>query len=591
MKRGPVFISCLLVIFGLILGAIPGEIGLTAAPLVPVCQIQGSGLTSPRVGQAVRTQGVVSADFDAASAKGFFIQTENCDANPATSDGVFVYLGERLDVVSVGDLVEVSGTVVEYYGFTEINVAPTGVQVLAQGQALPAAVELYPPFDDTQSRMYFESLEAMLVAVSLARVVGPTDGQEDTWVVRSDLGLPRVFQDDPAGIGEIICVGSDGNYEIQPAAKVGDQVQGLRGVLEFSLGTYRLWLLTAPTLIPAQNPLQEAEETPELGFTFGTFNLESLFDVVDDPEKDDDVLTSTEYHRKLEKLALAIHDGLGEPAFVGVQEAENAIVLNHLLAREEIEADYGVVWVDGPDTRGIDVALLYRHDQVTVLGYEQRQGCTALLDGLGPDGDRNVTDPHNAITCDTNGDGLLDGNRLFSRPPLVVELQVDLGEGTALPVWVLVNHFKSKREDSSTQAYTLPRRLQQAQFVAGLVSEIFAAHPGAAVIVLGDLNDYPNAQPLAILRQARLWNAMESVARASRYTYIYQGVSQVMDHVLVSSALAINWVAAQPAHLNADYPYIYRGQTGIVYRGSDHDPVGVQYRILPNRIYLPLVAR
>jgi hypothetical protein len=114
--------------------------------------------------------------------------------------------------------------------------------------------------------------------------------------------------------------------------------------------------------------------------------------------------------------------------FLGVQEAENAIVLNHLLAREEIEADYGVVWVDGLDTRGIDVALLYRHDQVTVLGYEQHQGCTALLDGLGPDGDRNVTDPHNAITCDTNGDSLLDGNRLFSRPPLVVELQVDLGE-------------------------------------------------------------------------------------------------------------------------------------------------------------------
>jgi len=121
------------------------EVGF-AASLVPVCQIQGSGLTSPRVKQAVRTQGVVTADFDAASAKGFFIQAENCDANPATSDGVFIYLGERLDVVSVGDLVEVSGTVVEYYGFTEINVAPSGVQVLAQGQVLPAAVELSPPY-------------------------------------------------------------------------------------------------------------------------------------------------------------------------------------------------------------------------------------------------------------------------------------------------------------------------------------------------------------------------------------------------------------------------------------------------------------
>ena len=82
--------------------------------------------------------------------KDFFLQSENCDANPVTLDGVFVYLGRRFDVVSVGDLVEVKGTLVEYYGFTEINVAPSDVQVLAQGQALPGAIELSPPFDDIQ---------------------------------------------------------------------------------------------------------------------------------------------------------------------------------------------------------------------------------------------------------------------------------------------------------------------------------------------------------------------------------------------------------------------------------------------------------
>ena len=50
---------------------------------------------------------------------------------PSLWMGFFVYLGRRFDVVSVGDLVEVNGTLVEYYGFTEINVAPSDVQVLA----------------------------------------------------------------------------------------------------------------------------------------------------------------------------------------------------------------------------------------------------------------------------------------------------------------------------------------------------------------------------------------------------------------------------------------------------------------------------
>ncbi|MBU1660626.1 MAG: hypothetical protein KKD28_04050, partial [Chloroflexi bacterium] len=472
-----------IVLVGLVLAAISigGEI-LAASP-VPICQIQGNGFSSPRYGQSLRTQGVVTADFDNTSTKGFFIQADNCDSNPSTSDGIFVYLDESIDIVSAGDFVEVSGTVAEYFGLTRLDAAPGAVQVISQGNPLPPGVDLQPPFDNEQARAYFESLEGMLVELADARVVGPTDSREDTWVIRSDLGLERVFQDDLAGTGEVICVSSGGHYEIQLSV-VGNQVLGLHGVLDFSLGVYRMQLLTEPASIPAPTSFSETSTASGLGFTFGTFNLNNLFDVVDDPDKDDSVLTSAEYQRKLDKLALTIRDGLGEPAFLAVQEAENEIVLNHLLARDEIEADYGVVWLDGPDTRSIDVALLYRPDQVTVLDFEQRQGCTTLVDGLGPDGDRNVQDPHNSVTCDTDSNGALDGNRLFSRPPLLVHLEAALSEGETLPLWVLVNHFKSKREDTSTQVYTLPRRLEQAQFVAALVDEILAAYPGAAVIVL-----------------------------------------------------------------------------------------------------------
>jgi predicted extracellular nuclease len=465
------------------------------------------------------------------------------------------------------------------------------VQVLSSDNILPTAVEISPPFDNSQACTYFESLEGMLVSVSDANVVSPTNSRDETWIIRSDLELERVFQDDPTGTGEVICLGANGHYEIDPPLKVGDQLLDILGVLEYSSGLYHVSLLAQPTQIPVSIYTPSPADSSGAAFTFGTFNLENLFDVVDDPAKDDPVLNATEYHRKLEKLALTIHELLGEPAFLAVQEAENEIVLNHLLARSEIEADYGVAWLDSPDGRGIDVALLYRHDQVTVLDFELWQGCTTLLDGLGPDGDRDVQDPHNEITCDSDGDGVLDGNRLFSRPPLVVHLEVELSDHELLPIWVVVNHWKSKREDTSSQTFTAPRRLEQAQFVAELVKEIEDAQPGAAVIVLGDLNAYIDSQPLAVLQQVGLWNAMTGIDRASRYTYIYQGVSQVLDHVLVNAPLAINRITAKSVHVNADFPYIYRGFESIFYRGSDHDPVVAAMRYWQNHAYLPVIKR
>ncbi len=363
-----------------------------------------------------------------ATIKGFFFQADNCDSNPATSDGVFVFLNEGIDLVSEGDPVEVSGIVAEYFGLTRIEASSVGVQVISPRQVLPAAVDLQPPFDNVQARIYFETLEGMLVELDDGCVVGPTDSQEDTWLVRSDLGLERVFHDDLAGTGELICVSADGHTELQPA-KVGDQVLGLQGVLDFSLGIYRVQLLAEPTQIPVTDSFLETIRNSRPAFTFGSLYLDNLFDVIDDPNKDDSVLTAAKYQRKLDKIALTIHEGLNEPTFLAVQEAENVTVLNHLLARDQIVAEYGSIWLDGPDQRGIDVALLYRRDQVAVLNFEQRQDCTTLLDGLGPDGDRNVQNPNNAITCDTNGDNVADGNRLFSRPPLVAHLSVALGEG------------------------------------------------------------------------------------------------------------------------------------------------------------------
>ena len=128
-----------------------------------------------------------------------FFQAADCDTNPATSAGIFVHLGERIDIISVGDFVEVGGTVDENYGRTEISTTPGSVNLLSQDNPLPAVRALNPPFNNDQSRAYFESVEGMLVGLPAACVVGPTDYRSNTWVIREGLGLKRMLQDDLLG--------------------------------------------------------------------------------------------------------------------------------------------------------------------------------------------------------------------------------------------------------------------------------------------------------------------------------------------------------------------------------------------------------
>jgi predicted extracellular nuclease len=326
---------------------------------------------------------VVTLDLDETSKKGFFLQAQDCDGDPSTSDGLFVYLGVRGQLVDRGDRVEVTGQVQEYYGMTELRADPSGVATMAIAQPLPLPVEAAPPFDLKASDRYFESLEGMSVHLDDSRVVGPTDTDSRTWVVRSELGIERVFQDDPAGTGEIFCVEAAGLYEVAPQVKTGDRITGLSGALDFNAGRYCLQLAVPPAVFPALAPGLGSIDLPSLtpgnqaapaGFSIATFNLADLFDTQDDPLKQDTVLSAAEYQRRLEKRALAIHETLGEPEVLAVQEVENRAVLEAVLARPEIEASYRIVWIDGPDERGIDVALLLRTDRVRAQDVQARQG-------------------------------------------------------------------------------------------------------------------------------------------------------------------------------------------------------------------------
>jgi hypothetical protein len=318
-----------------------------------------------------------------------------------------------------------------------------------------------------------------------------------------------------------------------------------------------------------------------------------MFDTLDDPLTEDPVISLSEYQRRLRKHALAIGQEMGHPAILAVQEAENLTVLQDLVARPEMQASYAILWQEGIDRRGLDVALLYRPDQVNILSYQSRQSCTGLQDGLEPDGNDDMANPQNALTCDRDGDGQLDGNRLFSRPPLLVHLLARPSGTSPSPVdlWLIICHLKSKVQDTSTIQYTLPRRLEQARFVAGLADEVLSADPLANLVVLGDLNDHPDSQPLAEFLGRGFRNTMNWAEIGDRYTYIFQGISQTLDYVLLYPQPTLLPVSVKPVHINADYPASYRDDIDTPQRSSDHDPIVVNFTPVEPTVFLPLVRR
>jgi predicted extracellular nuclease len=551
------------IVIGLIFlsGLSPMTSLVSAQPDLTIMEIQGNSWDSPYEDEEVWTEGVVTVDYQWEDARGFWIQDTEGDGDPATSDGLFIY--ERYHTVNVGDFVRVRGEVQEYYGLTEIYEYET--VVVSEGNPIPEPVELNPPCDDYLSDVYYESLEGMLVSCSEMRAIAGTNQYGEAAGVRTDLNKKRVFQDDPCGTGEIIFTDDKGGVEV--LAKSGDIIKDLVGPLDYSYDEYKVLPgVDAPPIVEEKFPYMDISLWKwkwkewwysRLGYvTIASYNMYNLFD---DYNIEDE----------LAKHALAIHEYLREPDIIAVQEIENEAVLEMLVNTAPIETDYGIVTIDGPDARGIDVGLLYNKDRIMVVSAEARQTCTDLQDAYGPGTDPNYECPPGY-------------NPLFSRPPLVIHLKVKTKTGWCWKpkhmkykdLWVIVNHFKSKGVYPPTYASPLPRRIQQAEWVGSLVDEIQADHGGAKVIVIGDLNDFMDSEPLEVLEDGGLRNKMWNVNKKNRYTYIYRGVSEVLDHILITPTLLGKWRCTHVLHFNADWPYrTYRYDTTSAHWSTDHDIV------------------
>jgi len=558
-------LSLLLCLLGLLTAA-------AQAPDLPIGVIQGTGGESPTLNRFVNFRGVVVGRYEDQNTHGdvyytLFVQSlpDESDGDPATSDAVAVFLGRepRRDV-ELGDVVRVGGKVTEFYGLTEIDDRGLTVTVEDSG-LLPAPVALNPPADNAAAAIYFEALEGMRVAFSGEVVVsGPThEGCGFAVVDAGDapaLPILRRADDDPTGRAVPVLYPSDLDCAGLPQLKTGDRLPGLAGALTYNFDQFKVVINGRDSLAPEPVSLPALPTLPDLAATqisVATLNAEDTFDTTRDTADDGEpVPTPDEVTARQAKFVYLIGHTLRCPTLLALQEVEHEALLRDLAAA--LAGPCGFVYTashrETPDARGIDNALLSDPRRVRIGDVTLRQTCSPV-----PTGIADAT-----IACPAGQEPL------FGRPPLQVEATID-GQ-----LYVLyVNHFKSKRDGEIDTALA---RIQQAVYLNGLAAEQLAADPRVRLIALGDFNDTELSPALALLTDPAqggcFANALSAIPAEQRYSYVFGGVAELIDGVLLSPALAGEAGYATIVHVNTDYPAGWRLDTSadyLPYHASDHD--------------------
>ncbi len=569
----------------------------TVAPPVEIAQIQGASHVSPKAGLAVAgVEGIVTA----LRTNGFYLQDPTPDADPATSDGIFVFTSSAPSV-AVGDDVTVNGRVQEFRpggaangNLTTTELTSPSITVATHGNALPAAtvvgtggrvppsqvieddasgsVETSGVFDpDTDGLDFWESLEGMRVQLNDAVAVGPSNSFGEIPVVGDDganasIRTPRggvLLRPDDGNPERVI---ADDSIVPLPAVDVGDHFSGpLVGVLDYNFGNFFLEVTQAITAVSGG---LAREQTAAPGFhelSIATFNVENL-----DPG---------DGAAKFDRLAGLIVNNLRSPDLVTLEEVQdnngptndsvtNAdLTLNTLVSAIQAAGGptYEYRYIDPVDDQdggepggNIRIAFLFRTDRG--LAFVDRAGgdsTTANQVVSTPTGPQLLYSP-----------GLIDPTNAAwdsSRKPLAAEFTL-LGDR----FFVIGNHFNSKGGDDPLMGRFQPptrsseaQRHQQAQLVHDFVASILAADANANVVVLGDINDFEFSDTVQILEAGVLHDLIETLPQNERYSYEFEGNAQVLDHMLVSGHL-LNSVPLEfdVVHVNAEFAD----------QASDHDP-------------------
>lgn len=305
-------------------------------------------------------------------------------------------------------------------------------------------------------------------------------------------------------------------------------------------------------------------------YRFAFYNVENLFDIVDDPKTADEEFTPTgknkwttdRYQTKLDHLTEVVV-AMNYPAILGVAEVENKQVLEDWITTTTMsEHHYGIVHYDSPDFRGIDVGLLYQKKAFKVESSETIQ----------------INFPKEIVEDYT------------TRDVLIVK-----GTFQTLPVHIFVNHWPSRRGGLEKSE---PKRMYVAQQVRKKVDEILKNDPNANIILMGDFNDEPENNSLQqglnasykVQREivtADLKNCMADLDIEGKGSYNYRGNWNMLDQIIITRNLEAGlngWMVKDAGIFQQDFmmytskkfgPSPNRTYGGPQYYGgySDHLPV------------------
>lgn len=266
-------------------------------------------------------------------------------------------------------------------------------------------------------------------------------------------------------------------------------------------------------------PLFAAAVVPRDRYVVAFYNVENLFDTINDPHTaDEDMLplsdrrwNTAKYRAKLSGLARVVADmseAEGFPAVIGIAEAETRAVLEDLAAEPSVAAaGYAVCHYDSPDERGMDVGFLYRPDLFEAEGSRAYRAT---------DDDDIRTRDHVALW------GRLGGERFF----------------------FLVVHWPSRL---GGVRFTAPLREACARRVRAIVDSVRRSVPDMKIVVMGDMNDNPSDRSVAEvlgafgrerrLRDGSLYNPFAAVKRSGRGTTVYDRRWNLYDNIVVSDNL------------------------------------------------------
>ena len=269
-----------------------------------------------------------------------------------------------------------------------------------------------------------------------------------------------------------------------------------------------------------------AQEKKYILNTIAFYNVENLFDTVDDPNNywdeirtpnGKDKWTNEIYNKKIFNLSEVIPNIGYEytnsaPAIIGLCEIENRRVLVDLIRTGKMKKhNYGIIHFDSKDERGVDVALLY---------------------------DKKIFKPIRSKTYQVK---LFDKNGLrdYTRDQLIVE-----GYFYNEKIYFIVNHWPTRR---GGQIASEPNRIKSGLLNKRIIDSIKEIDINSKIINMGDFNDDPKDKSVKLalktsnsktkIKSGQLYNPMEILHKKGFGSYKYRGKWNMLDQFLISESL------------------------------------------------------